>query len=466
MKSKKIYMFAIIMFMSSFAHSQFSHQNISLLGQFNDTTVVAESVYGIRYQSCWGWQNPLDQKEYAIIGSTAGTYIIDVSIPTAPTQINYIPHRQTDCIWHEYKTYGNYLYIISDDAGNNSLQIVDLSTLPISATVIYDSNSIFTHAHAQYVDGNKLYVSSVNASGNYSSMNVYSLNDPTFPTLLRRLDSDFPSINSVHDMYVVNDTVYASCGNSGLYIFHYDTIANHFILLGSLTNFPTQRYNHSSFLSPDHGYLYMCDEVPSGMPFSVVDVRDISNPTVIGTYNTNVGATPHNPYVKDNLLFVAAYQDGLYIYDISNPITPVLSGYFDTHPQNPPGTYPSPAYAGCWAAYTDLPSGIILASDMQLGLFILDVSVITSSKTFTQNSNDKFIVYPNPSNNQFSIRIKNENESGTMTLYDLNGRTILLKKFSNQSELTFETNNISNGVYSLNIQTEKINFTNRINIVH
>ncbi len=463
---KSLYTFALIMTMSIAAQSQFSHQNISLLGQFNDSTVVAEPVYGIRYQSCWGWVNPVDQKEYAIIGSTAGTYIIDVSIPTSPTQINYIPHRQSDCIWHEYKTFGNYLYIISDDAGNNSLQIVDMSTLPTTATVIYDSNSIFTHAHALYVDGNKLYISSVNASGNYSSMNVYSLNDPTVPTLLRRLDSDFPSINSVHDMYVVNDTVYASCGNSGLYIFHFDSVANHFVLLGSLTNFPTTRYNHSSFLSPDHGYLYMCDEVPSGMPFSVVDVHDISNPTVIGTYNTNIGATPHNPYVKDNLLYVAAYQDGLYVYDISDPVTPLLSGYFDTHPQNPVGTYPSPAYAGCWAAYTDLPSGIILASDMQLGLFILDVSIITSAITTIANNDNKFIIYPNPSNDKFSVRIKNDNENGILTLYDLKGRIIIKQKFCNQAELTVETGMLENGIYILNIQTEKLNLTNRINILH
>ena len=202
----------IALLTSMMANAQFTFQNIALLGQFNDTTVVAEPVYGIRYQSCWGWVHPTTLHEYGVIGSTAGTYIIDVTDPANLIQSDYIPHRQTDAIWHEYKTFGNYLYIISDDGGNNSLQIADLSTLPDSANVIYDSNSIFTHSHTLFIDGSKLYVASVSSTGNFSSMNVYSLANPALPSLLRRLDDDFPAIGSVHDMFVSNDTVYASCG--------------------------------------------------------------------------------------------------------------------------------------------------------------------------------------------------------------------------------------------------------------
>jgi hypothetical protein len=37
-------------------------------------------------------------------------------------------------------------------------------------------------------------------------------------------------------------------------------------------------------------------------------------------------------------------------------------------------TYNAP-YEGAWAAYTDLPSGVLLVSDMQYGLFALDKSI-------------------------------------------------------------------------------------------
>ena len=65
----------IALLTSMMANAQFTFQNIALLGQFNDTTVVAEPVYGIRYQSCWGWVHPTTLHEYGVIGSTAGTYI-------------------------------------------------------------------------------------------------------------------------------------------------------------------------------------------------------------------------------------------------------------------------------------------------------------------------------------------------------------------------------------------------------
>src|SRR6185503_3048475 len=117
-----------------FSIAQFAHQNITLFDQFDDPSVVAEPVYGIRYQGCWGWVDPADDHEYGIIGSTAGTYILEVTDPVNMVMRDYVPGRQSDCIWHEYKSYANYLYIISDDGGSptNSLQIVDMSYLPDS----------------------------------------------------------------------------------------------------------------------------------------------------------------------------------------------------------------------------------------------------------------------------------------------------------------------------------------------
>lgn len=453
----------IALLTSMIANAQFTFQNIALLGQFNDTTVVAEPVYGIRYQSCWGWVHPTTLHEYGVIGSTAGTYIIDVTDPANLIQSDYIPHRQTDAIWHEYKTFGNYLYIISDDGGNNSLQIADLSTLPDSANVIYDSNSIFTHSHTLFIDGSKLYVASVSSTGNFSSMNVYSLANPALPSLLRRLDDDFPAIGSVHDMFVSNDTVYASCGYDGLYIFHYDEILNQFVNLGSLTNFPTSRYNHSSDLSPDHQILYMCDEVPDGMPFSIVDVSDISNPTVLSTMSTNPGCTPHNPYVEGDLLYMAAYQDGLYVYDISVPASPVQIGYFDTHPQNPTGTYPSPAYQGCWAAYTKLPSGNILASDMQLGLFVLDVSGLPTSVK-NENLNTGISIYPSPAINELFVKIENPTGSQSITLTDITGKIVLTENAEMNNINKISVNEIAAGQYTVTIRDSKTSYSKSVQI--
>jgi choice-of-anchor B domain-containing protein len=441
MKTKLL--IALFIFIAHFSNAQFAHQNINFLGLFNDSTVSAEPVYGIRYQACWGWVDSADGKEYGIIGSTAGTYIIDVSNPTNMVQSDYIPHKQTDCIWHEYKTYGNLLYIISDDGGVNSLQIADLSYLPDSAHVIYDSTDIFVHAHTLYIDQNKLYVASVSTDIDYSSMNVYSLSNPSQPVLLRRLDQDYSFISSVHDMYVINDTVYASCGYQGLYIFKYDTVANQFLLLGSLQD-GSNFYNHSSFLSPDHGTLYMCEEVPDGQPVKIVDVTNISSPSLIDTFYSNPGATAHNPSVLDDLLIIAYYQDGVQIYNISNPHAPVLLGYFDTYSANPAGVYTQPAYAGCWSTYNDLPSGVLLASDMQSGLFCLDISSLTGiedPKKFTP------LVFPNPVSDVLTIH--NPGNS-SIEIFDLNGKTCY-KGSATGNVIQLDLSDYNAGVYFLKL---------------
>ena len=406
---RKIFTFLFILSFTG-ARAQYAHQNVDLLGNFDDAAVQPESVYGIRYQGCWGYVDSLGN-EYGIIGSTAGTYIVDVTNPSNPVQHTYIPHRQNDCIWHEYKTYQNYLYIISDDGGSptNSLQIVDMSYLPDSVHKIYDDTTIFVHAHTQYVDGDRWYVASVTRkNGNFYPMAVYSLANPQSPQLIRALNQDFPNINSVHDMFVIHDTIFASCGYQGLYIFKFDEQNNQFVQLGALPG-NSNNYNHSSFISRDHTTLYVCEEVPAGRPIQVVDITDIANPIVLSTFVTNAGDTPHNPYVLDAYLYIAAYSDGVWIYDVSDPHNPVNTGYFDSHPQNG-SSYPN-AYEGGWGAYTDLPSGVLLESDMQYGLFVLDKTIAVAVHGIPSASSAGVNTFPNPSAGDISLQLNGiENE--------------------------------------------------------
>src|SRR6185436_7429325 len=154
--------------------------------RWDDSTITPNSSWvHARYISCYGWADSASGHEYAIIGSQLGTHIIDLANPSAPVQADYVPGRSPDCLWREYKTYSHYLYMVSDDGVPNSLQIADLSYLPDSVHVVYDSTDIFINSHTLFIDGNKLYCGRVSSFSGFYSMNVYSLNDPTHPTLLR-----------------------------------------------------------------------------------------------------------------------------------------------------------------------------------------------------------------------------------------------------------------------------------------
>lgn len=455
---KKIYSLIAFLFLtlSIKVNAQFVSQNISLYNNWSDPNVVAEPVYSIKYNGIWGWAG--GGHEYAIIGSTAGTYFIDVTNPTAPVLADYVAGARSGCIWREIKTYSHYAYLVSDDSPPNSFQIVDLQYLPDSVHVVADYNTLFERSHTIFVDGNKLY-SGLTRGGLFnpqSGMTVFSLTNPENPTLLRSIDDDFPGlIGYAHDMFVRNDTIYASCGFNGLYIFKYDSLANQFFLINSLTTYPDQGYNHSSALTDDGQTLVFMDEVPTGLAVKVLDVSDLQNLTVMSTFKSNVGPTPHNPFIIGNTCYIAYYQDGLQVYDVSNPSSPVNVGYFDTHNQTPlGGPYPSPSYQGAWGAYPFLPSGNVLVSDMQNGLFVLDASTIQSIQQ--NQKNDDFVLFPNPSNGNEIVRIKSQILNGqicSISILDATGRVIRTQEDRSVGFVDLKTSGISKGLYWVVLST-------------
>ena len=446
--------------------AQFTSQNISLLSIWDDSAnVVPEPVYGIRYQGCWGWADTSNGREYAFIGSSRpGTYVIEVTNPTIPVLRDYVPGigNANKSIWHEYQTYEKYLYIVCDDGGPNTFQIADLSYLPDSVHLVHNDSSIFKRSHTIFINNDKMYCGSVSFVGSHASMAVFSLSNPAMPQLLRKLDDDYPAIASVHDMFVRNDTVYASCGSQGLHIYKFNS-NNTFTELGSLAN-PNGYYNHSSYLNEDGTVLINCDEVPDGIPVRLVDLTDVSNPAVYSTFSSNPGATPHNPYIKDGKAVIAYYQDGIQIYNIDNPGNPVRIGFFDTHPQNVSG-YESPAYKGAWGAYADLPSGVLLASDMQLGLFMLDTDTLLSSSKGNEKEKNSLSLYPNPSSKNIFVQYESAKEfSAVVSIVNIKGQKVFsrnekIKKGNNR--LKIDISSLTTGMYALVVAEEKETFVSR-----
>ncbi len=377
-------LFSIAFLVSSLlVNSQVTYpsSNINLIGFVDPETVMG--VDNIKYSGCWGWNQTSKNKEYAIVGSSTGTYFIDISAPATPTVCDYVKGAHPSaCIWREMHTYQNYCYVVGDDPAPNSFQIIDMQYLPDSVHVVYDGKTTyFERAHQIDIDGNKMYVSGITFSGSgNANMRVYSLATPTAPLLLRTLSQDDPSVSYVHDMNVRHDTVFAHCGNAGMRVYKF-MATNTFSLLGSLTGYPDAGYNHSSSWTQDGKTLIFCDEVPSGLRMKVADVSNLSNITISALFrpNTYSGFTGHNPYIIGNkYAFISCYEDGLNLYDISNPFSPTLLGYFDTYPQggsNLAGNYGSDPENGNWGAYPYFKSGLILALDMQNGVFILGANV-------------------------------------------------------------------------------------------
>lgn len=443
----------------------YASSNFTLISRIDPET--GTNIDGDKYSACWGWYQSAKNKEYAIACSQSGTYWVDITNPATPTVSAYRAAAHTGAIWRETKTYQNYCYVISDDAGSNSFQIFDMQYLPDSVKKVYDGKDYFKRGHTLWVDNNKLYVAAVTYSNtSFSSMNVYSLANPANPVLLRSLDQDYPFITYVHDMFVRNDTIFASCQYQGLYIFKL-TAANTFTQLGSLSTYTYAGYNHSSALTPDGKTLVFTDEVPTGLPIKIADVSNLGNIQISATINQFSLTTPHNPFIVNNqYCFMSSYLDGLQLFDISSPASPSLVAYFDTYPQGGGnmGNWTNP-YDGQWGCYPYFPSKTIFALDETNGIFLLKTKLYANTQTVSTvsveeaSSENQIQIFPNPANAYITCSLP----AGTnlsdirVTCFNSNAEKITLQNWIKINEHSFnlDVRDLLSGIYLLSIEAKE-----------
>ena len=165
-----------ILFILSLHFSYSQGNNVTLLSQWSDSSLPpvydGESVYN----EVWGITK--DGIEYAIIGSRMGTHIFRVNASNQLVEIDFVmgKHTGSDAIHRDYHDYQNYLYAVCDE-GPSSLQIMDLSFLPDSVSVIYDDDSLITRSHNIFIDTaySKLYSCSNKNSGGSNALKVLDL---------------------------------------------------------------------------------------------------------------------------------------------------------------------------------------------------------------------------------------------------------------------------------------------------
>ena len=403
------------------------------LFNWNDSTIVGSTAYDNAYNECWGVT--INNYEIAIIGSTKGTHFFNITNPANITEVAFVAGAYTGpgVIHRDYHDYQGYLYAVCDEGSSSTLQIIDISNLPNSVNVVYDENNLFTKAHNIFIDTAtaKLYSC---ASTNYA-MDIYSLSNPTNPVLLYSYDD----VGHVHDAYVRNDTAYLNCGYDGFRIvdFHYLDNPGSMgpVELASYTSYPDAGYNHSGWLNND-GTIYAMQDENHGYDVKILDVSDFNNITVLSTFNSGVNtqSMAHNGIIKDNLLFLAYYHDGLRVFDISNPLNPVQTWMYDTYPPNNHSSY-----KGAWGVYPYFSSENIIVSDMQSGLFVLKLD----QNTMLLENNNSDIIFPNPINNYFNIISENIQ---TFELFDITGKKIIHKIIS-QKKTKINREKIKKGIY-------------------
>ena len=333
----------------------------------------------IDYNDVWGYSH--DGKEFVVYGARDKIAIVDVTDCSNPIEEAVI-NDGNSTIWRDFKEYGDYIYGVCDQ-GSEGLEIINKDDYTWT-----QNTDDFTRAHNIFVDKDnaRLYAVGFSGQGSSKAMVIYDLADtPEDPALLATINfNSFDEGNSisnwyVHDVYVRDNIAYCSHGYSDYAIWDF-TDATSPILLGTSEADGLNSYNHSSWVTEDLKYAYIAEEVPQ-KEITILDISDVTDIQYIGQFSdpllTNAPTPPraHNPFIRADLLYISYYHDGLKVYDISDPLKPVVEAYFDTAS----GHTSYSSYIGAWGVYPYLPNGCIAVSDIEDGLVLLEHEVATTS---------------------------------------------------------------------------------------
>lgn len=301
-------------------------------------------------------------KEYALVGTEYGTSIVDISTPSNPVEVFFSPGDTT--IWRDLKVWNDHVYITNDNGGG-SLKIIDMSNLPgaITAGDVYVHTGTtypFTIAHDIYIDENG-YAYVMGADNGVGGAIFLDLNtNPKVPIEKGRYNDYY-----LHDGMVRGDTLWGGAINDGFFVVvDVSDKANPVTL--ATKNTPST-FTHNCWISDDGQTLFTTDEKSNAFVASY-DVSNLSNISELDRIQSSPGdlVIPHNTFVLGDYIVTSYYRDGVTIHDARDPSNLVEVGNYDTSP-----AFTGDGFNGCWGVYPYLPSGLIIATDIENGLFVL-----------------------------------------------------------------------------------------------
>lgn len=341
------------------------------------------------YNDCWGYTAP-DGREYALLGVRHGTSIVEITDPGDLVEIAFIPSANS--VWKDIKTYQHYAYVVTDAIGLG-LQIIDLSALPDSAWLA-STYTNFATSHNIYIDEPNAMLYAEGVGGRV--VRAISIEEPLQPKELSVFGIE------CHDMYARDNIVYVAEGNNksvGIYDLS-EPATPRFV---SRFFIPNGGYVHNCWLSDDGNYL-MTTEETRDRTVKMWDIRDLGDVKLLGEFLAP-RRLAHNVYIKGQYAYIAHYENGLQILDISDPNNLIKVAELGTY-SGPPSVY-----EGAWGAYPFFDSGKIIVSDINTGLYLAyfdgavtstgdgpgDASALPEAFALLQN-------YPNPFNPETTIR--------------------------------------------------------------
>lgn len=290
--------------------------------------------------------------EWALVGTSAGLSIVDLSQPSQPKERFAVPSLPNN--WREVKTWSGFAYFGSEAQGSG-ITIVDLRELPDTVhwkTWLGDGayDSLVVRSHAVQAEDGYLYIFGGGDVTNGAT--IADLKDPWNPHIVGKYTPRY-----VHDGFIRGDTMWTSEIYDGQFaaVDISDKTDPKFIAAQ-----PTPaKFNHNSGLSDDSRTLFTTDE-RGNAPLASFDVSDMDAPRLLDLYypSQRPSQEVHNVRVINDFLVNPSYGGQLTIVDAHRPDNLVETAW---------------AVVGnslVWDADPYLPSGLVFATAKAEGFFV------------------------------------------------------------------------------------------------
>lgn len=345
----------------------------------------------IRGSDLWGWTDPLDGNEYALVGRTDGTAFVNVSDPANPVYLGFLQRTSgaKKKAWRDIKVYADHAYIVADGT-THGMQIFDLtqlrnvSSLPttFSETAHYSG---FDMAHNIAINQDTGYAYVVGTELYSGGPCILDLSDPIAPVHVGGFSFD----GYTHDTQVVvyhgddvdhfgKEIAFNSNTDELTIVDFTDKSSFNSTQIISKSSYDSSGYVHQGWLTEDHRYFLSNDELDElnnnvTTRTHLWDLADLDAPGYMGFYDHGLNSTDHNLYIVGDFAFEANYTTGLRVLDLSEIDSGILNevAYIDTHPGEDSNT----SFEGAWSTYPFFASGTILIGDRNEGLVLVELAI-------------------------------------------------------------------------------------------
>ncbi|MGX5202596.1 choice-of-anchor B family protein [Aliikangiella sp. IMCC44632] len=360
----------------------------------------------------WGHTDLNTGIEYALIGVNNGATVFSLEDPSNPVEVGTISGSQST--WRDIKVYQYfddadhrwraYAYVTVDSA-SDGVTIIDLNDLPNSISLAERNQSVLS-AHNVYIsnvdytlnaklDNAEPLLQLIGTNQYSGSFHSYSLTDPSTLSV-KANQSTFNGYTHDGASVLIDDSrkdtdCFNGAENCSVFV---DFNEKEMVLWDISDPTDTQKlstagyddvakanqYVHSGWVTEDKRFVLLHDEFDEyrgglNSTVRIFQIDDLRNPVQVGQWTGPTKAIDHNGFVRGNRYYLSNYERGVTILDITDPANPVVAGYFDTFPARN-----NPSFNGAWGVYPFLPSGLILASDINSGLYVLRDNTQTSAQ--------------------------------------------------------------------------------------